>query len=109
PVMGFEFSAKLPKRPQLGRWVENIYPLVGIRVMVEQIGVAVMEIKTHAKPSSRQQFSLGHACTSQTDPIPRGELPPRSWEVLRLVASGHANKQIADLLGISIKTVELHR
>jgi DNA-binding NarL/FixJ family response regulator len=30
-------------------------------------------------------------------------------EVLQLVAEGHANKQTASLLSISIKTVEKHR
>jgi len=36
-------------------------------------------------------------------------LTARETEVLRLVAEGYANKQIADSLGISIKTVEKHR
>jgi DNA-binding NarL/FixJ family response regulator len=36
-------------------------------------------------------------------------LSSREREVLQLVAEGSANKQIADALGISIKTVEKHR
>jgi DNA-binding NarL/FixJ family response regulator len=36
-------------------------------------------------------------------------LTTRETEVLRLIAAGHANKQIADSLNISIKTVEKHR
>lgn len=36
-------------------------------------------------------------------------LTAREAEVLQLVAEGSANKQIADVLGISIKTVEKHR
>ena len=36
-------------------------------------------------------------------------LTPREMEVLQLVAEGHANKQTADLLSISVKTVEKHR
>ena len=36
-------------------------------------------------------------------------LTTREAEVLQLVAEGNANKQIAGLLGISIKTVEKHR
>ena len=36
-------------------------------------------------------------------------LTSREMEVLQLVAEGQANKQIAELLGISIKTVEKHR
>lgn len=36
-------------------------------------------------------------------------LTSREMEVLQLVAEGHANKQVAAALGISIKTVEKHR
>ncbi len=36
-------------------------------------------------------------------------LTPREREVLKLVAEGHTNKEIADFLGISVKTVENHR
>ena len=36
-------------------------------------------------------------------------LTPREREVLQLVAEGNANKQIASMLEISIKTVEKHR
>jgi DNA-binding NarL/FixJ family response regulator len=37
------------------------------------------------------------------------ELTSRETEVLQLVAEGYANKQMADVLSISIKTVEKHR
>ncbi len=36
-------------------------------------------------------------------------LSPRELEVLKLVSEGHATKQIADELGLSVKTVEKHR
>ncbi|AYB30088.1 response regulator [Chryseolinea soli] len=38
-----------------------------------------------------------------------GDITPREKEVLELVAQGKSTKQIADLLGISIRTVESHR
>lgn len=38
-----------------------------------------------------------------------GELTHREREVLDLIIAGKLNKQIADMLGISIKTVEVHR
>ncbi|MCE0484971.1 MAG: response regulator transcription factor [Methylacidiphilales bacterium] len=37
------------------------------------------------------------------------QLTSRETELLQLIAEGHANKQIASELGISIKTVEKHR
>jgi len=40
---------------------------------------------------------------------PATALTSRQTEILRLIAEGYANKQIADLLTISIKTVEKHR
>ncbi|MGE5237069.1 MAG: response regulator [Acidobacteriota bacterium] len=38
-----------------------------------------------------------------------GTLTPRELEVLRLVAAGHTNKQVAGKLGIGVRTVETHR
>ena len=38
-----------------------------------------------------------------------GELTAREVEVLKIIADGFSNREIADLMGISIKTVEKHR
>ena len=40
---------------------------------------------------------------------PREPLTPRETEVIKLVAEGYTNRQIADALVISEKTVERHR
>ena len=37
------------------------------------------------------------------------ELTPREQEVVKLIAEAHTSKEIADMLFISIKTVERHR
>lgn len=39
----------------------------------------------------------------------RGSLSRRELQVLTLIADGHTNKQIAEQLGISVRTVETHR
>ena len=54
----------------------------------------------------RQQESLNRKgqCKSNA-----ARLSSRETEVLQLIAEGEANKQIAEALGISIKTVEKHR
>jgi DNA-binding NarL/FixJ family response regulator len=39
----------------------------------------------------------------------RGPLTPRETQVVKLVAEGHSSQDIADLLTISLKTVERHR
>ena len=41
--------------------------------------------------------------------LPAGLLTPREEEIVKLIAEGHSSKDIADLLFISIKTVERHR
>jgi DNA-binding NarL/FixJ family response regulator len=36
-------------------------------------------------------------------------LTPRQRDILRLVSIGHTNREIADVLQISVRTVEVHR
>jgi two-component system response regulator NreC len=40
---------------------------------------------------------------------PLGELTAREREVLRLLALGHTNQEIAESLIVSVRTVESHR
>jgi DNA-binding NarL/FixJ family response regulator len=56
--------------------------------------------------ATRQRRLPDHAGQLQK---PRAALTHREAEVLQLIAEGNANKQIADTLRISIKTVEKHR
>ena len=44
----------------------------------------------------------------RTDPVARHGLTPREFEVLRLVAQGHSNRDIAAALFISVPTVKRH-
>lgn len=47
--------------------------------------------------------------TDTEDPTPFDLLTPREREVLQLIAEGHTNNAIAQLMTISVKTVEKHR
>ncbi len=40
---------------------------------------------------------------------PADQLTPREHELLQLIGKGHTNAEIADLLSVSVKTVERHR
>ena len=42
-------------------------------------------------------------------PTPRADLTEREEEVLRMIAWGHSNKEIAARLNLSVKTIEAHK
>jgi DNA-binding NarL/FixJ family response regulator len=61
---------------------------------------------------SRRHNDLSQKADSRRESVSKKDgvqLSSRETEVLQLVAEGYANKQTADLLKISIKTVEKHR
>jgi len=64
----------------------------------------------HLDPAIAGEAS-GRVTTTATpvDPVATAELSARETAVLRLTATGHANKEIARMLGISVKTVETHK
>lgn len=43
------------------------------------------------------------------EPQPSSELTPREREIVQLIAEGKATKEVAEALGISVKTAETHR
>ena len=53
--------------------------------------------------------SLGAVLASPPSAGPLGELTSREREVLRLLALGHTNQEIAESLIVSVRTVESHR
>jgi DNA-binding NarL/FixJ family response regulator len=55
------------------------------------------------------QRSLVKAWIESGEEAPRDKLTDRELEVVKLIAEAHTNKQIAEILGLSEKTVESHR
>jgi two-component system response regulator NreC len=52
---------------------------------------------------------LGARIASEPPPGPPDDLSQREAEVLRLIALGHTNTEIAEQLFLSVRTVETHR
>ena len=59
--------------------------------------------------SDRTQSALMRQWLEDGRTEPKDELTPRELEVLKLVAEAHTNRQIAEALSLSEKTVESHR
>ena len=62
----------------------------------------VLEGRSYVTPSLGARYLRGHLCDLH-------ELTPKQREVLRLVGTGLRSKQIADRLGLSVRTVEAHK
>ena len=55
------------------------------------------------------QTTLSRKIQPQHEKVTAELLTPRQREILRLVSIGHTNREIADVLEISVRTVEVHR
>lgn len=68
---------------------------------------AANEGKNYLSPAISGDILAGYLSTQHTSPL--DQLSLREREVLKLIAEGHTNAEIAGLLHISAKTVEKHR
>ncbi|BCA56219.1 hypothetical protein W02_33590 [Nitrospira sp. KM1] len=53
--------------------------------------------------------ALRRKVESSAEPVELDLLTPRQRDILRLVSVGHTNREIASMLEISVRTVEVHR
>lgn len=99
-------------------YVEKVLALGASGFLIKQSAFRVLPEAIRAIHSGKTYFSP--AIASRVDPtqLPNKKglekpllfkLTRRESEVLQLIAEGNANKMIADILNISIKTVEKHR
>ncbi len=78
---------------------------------VSQLVGAVRSVvagETYVSPVATQLMEMSGA-SSPAQKRTLENLTPRQREVLRLIAEGYSNKQIAPVLGLSVKTVDSHR
>lgn len=69
----------------------------------------VKAVRMAAAGETYLQPELGARLASERDPGSEYDLSERELEVLRLIALGHTNNEIADQLYLSVRTVESHR
>ena len=69
----------------------------------------VADGETYVAPSISMQVVVEHYRQPGRDAGAADALTPRQQEVLKWIAEGKATKEIARILGISVKTVETHR
>ncbi|WP_063587779.1 response regulator [Achromobacter ruhlandii] len=119
-VGGLELTAQLHERyPQIAVLVLSMhdnpeYMLQAVRAgargyllkdePAQEILAAIDSVMT-----GRNYFSAAVSLRLSQASAPATLLTQRERDVLRHIASGHANKQIAQALGLSVRTVETHR
>lgn len=69
----------------------------------------VQAVRNAAVGESYLNPRLGARIASEPPPGPPDDLSQREVDVLRLIALGHTNSEIADQLFLSVRTVETHR
>jgi DNA-binding NarL/FixJ family response regulator len=73
--------------------------------------LAAVDAARHHKPYFSSRISRSEDLPAPTDDHKpsRQRLTPREREILQLLAEGKSNKDVANLLGISVNTAEAHR
>jgi DNA-binding CsgD family transcriptional regulator len=115
-VLNYEFSGGFPSRREEACWRTSYFPLCESESNVSQIAAIVFDL-TILRRVEKQFAELlgfhGPILPSEPEQISNSsslsELSGREVETLKLLASGNSNKQVAAILGLSVRTVESHR
>ena len=119
-VGGLELTAQLHERyPQIAVLVLSMHDNAEYMVQAVRAGARGYLLKDEPAQeiiaaidtvmTGRNYFSAAVSLRLSQASAPATLLTQRERDVLRHIASGHANKQIAQALGLSVRTVETHR
>lgn len=78
----------------------------------DELAIALKAVErgdVYLSPKISRQLVERFTRAASADPDPLAGLTSRQREILQLVAEGKSSKEIAGLLGLSLKTVEAHR
>ena len=70
---------------------------------------AIASGKTYLSPEVSRHVIDNYVQSVGTPKSPIEQITPRQREILKLIAEGRTNKEMAQLLNISVKTVDTHR
>jgi len=80
--------------------------------LVTAIGLAVEDNEIYLSPGISKVLVDGYLSLVQGRSLPRDQtanLTPREREIVQLIAEGHTNVEIANVLFLSVRTIENHR
>jgi DNA-binding CsgD family transcriptional regulator len=98
-----QLHLRLPAPPRPAAWMGRTFRLCLFRGPGPDFSDRDRALLTLLRPHLHQAYLDAERCREGT---PR--LTPRQWELLRLVAAGHTNAQIARSLGLPEGTVRKH-
>jgi DNA-binding NarL/FixJ family response regulator len=98
-------------------------PILGkarVHTALHKSAVSFTDFQTFVRLPSSYRWSIEGEKTMKTvlrrkpdalieEPVDLDLLTPRQRDILRLVSIGHTNREIANMLQISVRTVEVHR
>jgi DNA-binding NarL/FixJ family response regulator len=91
-----------------------------VHAALHKLAVSFTDFRTFVRLPSSYRWSIEGEKTMKTvlrrkpdalieEPVDLDLLTPRQRDILRLVSIGHTNREIANMLQISVRTVEVHR
>lgn len=94
-------------REALQRGANGFVPKDARPEILRQALTHILGGETYVTPEMRIGLAVAPPPAASTGPL--DALPPRQRQLLDLMGQGHSTREIAQLLGVGVKTVETHR